>query len=563
MQFISGSGSDLMKAPLLTTDFTTSEGGTGHVGFVFHKQPVMERAIRDAQGSYSQSQLRIESTVTAIQDNTDHVQVEYTDKNGIKRQIRTSYLVGADGKTGFVRKKFLEPLGVMMERCEGCVEAYGTKLTGKTDHSYRTNYDETWVALNWHILLPTKETHPDFPLWALDYTPEQVYDAFFPVQFRFLCNPKRPSVCGRFGLPQDRLWRFEFVVRSDEDPQQMATETATRRIILPYITHPGSRYNLPEPVQFPLDCIETLRSRPFGFQARSCNKWAINRVIVVGDAAHVFPPFGGQGIASGLRDSMALSWRLAALHRQGNINHDRLIKGWYTERKQQLERSLAATIQNGSYVTEGAFVKAAIRDWSLWAMQLVPSWRREMGKGPRADGLTKYKHSQGLPFSPKLRGGICLPQVYCANLSTGEVKFTDDFIFAAGKDGLFQLLVLANDGHDALQILKMLPQLTELSKGWLKEDEASVLIHDVDAPYVGAIHHSRRIARIASADEFAASVLCTNRPKPLYYDAHRIQEEIGDQTRYVIVRPDKFIYAACVDREELLEATRQLVADLS
>src|SRR4051794_16196776 len=30
------------------------------------------------------------------------------------------------------------------------------------------------------------------------------------------------AVCGRFGLPADRLWRFEFVVRKGEDPMAMA-----------------------------------------------------------------------------------------------------------------------------------------------------------------------------------------------------------------------------------------------------------------------------------------------------------------------------------------------------
>jgi hypothetical protein len=119
-----------------------------------------------------------------------------------------------------------------------------------------------------------------------------VYDLFFPRQFRFICNPKRPSVCGRFGLQQDKLWRFEFVVQPNEDPYQMATFEETSKIIFPYITHPGSRYGLNEPLRFPEDCIETLRSRPFSFVARSCNRWSQGRVILTGDAAHVFPPFG-------------------------------------------------------------------------------------------------------------------------------------------------------------------------------------------------------------------------------------------------------------------------------
>lgn len=106
----------------------------------------------------------------------------------------------------------------------------------------RCSYEETWVALNWQISLPTKETHPDFPLWRVGYTPEQVYDLFFPEEFRFLCNPERPAVCGRFGLPEDRLWRFEFVVCSEEDGYEMAKRDMIREVVFPYITHKGHRY---------------------------------------------------------------------------------------------------------------------------------------------------------------------------------------------------------------------------------------------------------------------------------------------------------------------------------
>lgn len=90
--------------------------------------------------------------------------------------------------------------------------------------------------------LPTRETHPEFPLWELSYTPEEVYDHFFPADFRFLCNPRRPAVCGRFGLPEDKLWRFEFVVAPDEDGIEMAQRHKVREIVSPYLTHPGSRY---------------------------------------------------------------------------------------------------------------------------------------------------------------------------------------------------------------------------------------------------------------------------------------------------------------------------------
>jgi 2-polyprenyl-6-methoxyphenol hydroxylase-like FAD-dependent oxidoreductase len=102
-------------------------------------------------------------------------------------------------------------------------------------------------------------------------------------------------------------------------------------------------------------------------------------VILAGDAAHVFPPFGGQGIASGFRDASSLAWRLAILSRNSqSANHDKVLAAWYAERKQQLERPLTATIQNGAYVTESDPWKVFVRDWYLWSIQLVPGWKRDL-----------------------------------------------------------------------------------------------------------------------------------------------------------------------------------------
>lgn len=122
--FVSGTGNDLYKKPLTAIDYNTSEGGTGHVGFICHKQPALERTIRDVIATNEFSELRTRSTILAIEEDANHVYVQYSDADRHTRRLQASFLVGADGKTGFVRKKYLEAKGVSMERCEGYVRVH-------------------------------------------------------------------------------------------------------------------------------------------------------------------------------------------------------------------------------------------------------------------------------------------------------------------------------------------------------------------------------------------------------------------------------------------------------
>lgn len=117
--FISGQGFDLMKPPMISIDNTTSEGGTGHVGFMTHKQPVLERAVRDRLADNKWSDLRTSSTINGIHEDESQVVVTYVDASGETQRLSGLFLVGADGKTGYVRKNFLEPKGVLMEQVGG------------------------------------------------------------------------------------------------------------------------------------------------------------------------------------------------------------------------------------------------------------------------------------------------------------------------------------------------------------------------------------------------------------------------------------------------------------
>lgn len=114
------SGKDgLNTKPFMKMNLETTEGGTGHVAAICHKQPVMEKNIRLVAGECSSSQLRLGTTMVGIEEDKDSVYVKYTDDSGSVRTIRGKFLVGADGKTGYTRKRYLESKGVVLETLSG------------------------------------------------------------------------------------------------------------------------------------------------------------------------------------------------------------------------------------------------------------------------------------------------------------------------------------------------------------------------------------------------------------------------------------------------------------
>jgi rifampicin monooxygenase len=50
----------------------------------------------------------------------------------------------------------------------------------------------------------------------------------------------------------------------------------------------------------------------FGDATRLAERYRVGRVLLAGDAAHVHPPIGGQGLNLGVQDSVNLGWKLAA-----------------------------------------------------------------------------------------------------------------------------------------------------------------------------------------------------------------------------------------------------------
>ncbi|PVH71142.1 hypothetical protein DL98DRAFT_597226 [Cadophora sp. DSE1049] len=77
-----------------------------------------------------------------------------------------------------------------------------------------------------------------------------------------------------------------------------------------------------------------------------------------------------------------------------------------------------------------------------------------------------------------------------------------------------------------------------------------------------AVADGGQVMRIATAEEFAADKLCDRRPAPSYYDEYRLKKEVKGRT-FIILRQDRFAFAACADKAELDIAAARIEEVLS
>jgi hypothetical protein len=201
-------------------------------------------------------------------------------------------------------------------------------------------------------------------------------------------------------------------------------------------------------------------------------------------------------------------------------------------------------------VTESNPLKIFLRDTVLWATQIVPLWKRQLEAGP-ATKLLHYRFERHEHFLPDLAGGKYLPQIYVKMYSErgGEVRFSDDVVFAPSKQGLFQLLIAVKNTAELPDMLDELQRITAPDSSILQLSEASVIVEDTTADLSTAANLFTTV-RAATADEFATSKLCKGRPRPKAYDPARISKEFPGK-KYIIARPDRFVFAACSTAEEL------------
>lgn len=173
---------------------------------------------------------------------------------------------------------------------------------------------------------------------------------------RTYCDPVRPAI--RLPGPQGAV-RYEFMLHAHESPEEALNETQLRAWI---------RQREPADADLPL-----ARKVVYTFHARVAQRWREGRIFLAGDAAHLTPPFAGQGMNSGVRDASNLAWKLAAVI-QGTLP-ERILDTYEQERKPHAWALIRMALQIGKFMQPKSWWGAAFNQTALRAVCLLPPAR--------------------------------------------------------------------------------------------------------------------------------------------------------------------------------------------
>lgn len=506
-------------------------------GGVTHVQPRLESSIAEVATASGFCEIRRGCTVLRHEILDDHtITVTYKDNSGVLHTIRCHFLIGADGKRGVVRKSFLEPT---------------TSIRQISNPIYQ--YEGTWIAANVQLSLATPETHPSFPLWKLGYAPQDVFDLFCPKAWYFCSPPGKATAGGRFGPEKERLWRHEFA-QPDWD-ESMDAEALFWEHFTPFITRTkderGCRLACGA-VAYPRDCIKVLRCRSFTFTHKVVNRWFDRRRILIGDAAHVFPPFGGQGIASGIRDAHQLAWRIALLGSKSNVSEvtvDQVLTQWARERRKSIDAATFQTKLNGQLCNEPESWGFYFFRKFLAVYEMLPLVPRVPNPVAEMDRKGFCKLDRGF-FLPEYGGGMKFPQVFIKK-DDGEIARSDKML--AGGPPFIKLLVLHNDTA-SVEAASRLIRKESLPTSVLDERSPVRLIENDDD--IMNKHPSQSLLPTTPSTDLDLDV----RPG---YRKEALREWLGTGTKFAILRCDFHIFALLKSVAELENALKKLHVMLS
>ncbi len=218
---------------------------------------------------------------------------------GISAQASAKFVIGCDGANSTVRSLMDTPM---------------------TD----TGFSSRWLVVD---VLPTPEIYRS-------------------LKFGQSLDPSRPVTLAPGG-PGRR--RFEFMALPDESAEELAREETVWKLVGEWGITP--------------DNAKLVRHSVYTFRGRWADNWREGRLLLAGDAAHQMPPFMAQGFNSGVRDAVALAWRLD-LVLAGKAPLDTL-DSYCSERLPHVSQIVEQAVEFGRLICVTDPVAAAGRDAML------------------------------------------------------------------------------------------------------------------------------------------------------------------------------------------------------
>lgn len=294
----------------------TRDPGVGVHGFPqasMFDQPELETLLRANLDRYPQSRILGDLEVIDIDiDAQGPVRITAVGRDDGRRHTMTAdYVLGCDGANSLARR-----------------------VIGSNMRDLR--FAQRWLVVD-------VDTTADLQQW------EGVHQ---------LCDPHRAATYMRIG---DRRYRWEFRLIPDESADDYATIEALEPLIRPWIPRVA------------LADLRLVRVTEYTFRAQLADRWRKGPVFLLGDAAHLTPPFVGQGMGAGLRDAMNLAWKLA-----GVLNGQlpaAVLDTYEEERKPHARRMIALALNVGRAMTAGGELGRLARRVVVPRLHLIPGLR--------------------------------------------------------------------------------------------------------------------------------------------------------------------------------------------
>jgi 3-(3-hydroxy-phenyl)propionate hydroxylase len=278
----------------------------GYTPSLVFTQPPVERALRQRVAQLDNVTVELGVEMKRITQDADGVTLQIGREDGSAHTVRAKYAIACDGGSSTVRTQLEMPLEDL-------------------------DFDEPWLVVD---VLVNERGLAKLPKTSVQY-----------------CEPERPCTLV-IGPKNHRRW--EISLKPGEDPKQVATAEETWKLLARWLTP---------------DDGELWRQASYRFHALVAANWRQGRVFLAGDAAHMQPPFLGQGMCQGVRDVTNLAWKLAAVLR-GDVRGaagEALLDSYGAERKAHV-RELTSRIKHvGEVICERDPVKARARDAKLLA----------------------------------------------------------------------------------------------------------------------------------------------------------------------------------------------------